>query len=431
MWMILSRPFRVSVWTAFFLFFLTLMASATAQTSASPSMPNECCPQAGVVFAPDRNDASSIIHDAGSGKTVVTTYGAAEREILMPVVEDGMMGLATLYHRWLKVDASYSAWDGSGTSLEGGSIPTPNMDAANLATDPDDGAWKVQPRPGTMPGLYLYYDNTEGAYYHYGGPIDSGASPQSTAIYKLEEGGGGGGMFAPAFLGPWATTIYTNNLSGAQLWHYGGATVPYIEIKHVDGTVARFDSFDPYKAGYSPSGVLWRVTSVRDPYDNAATYTYTGNHRLEQIEFPSGYIQKFNYNPGWSGWSGIGADLLEITYERKVPSQANLVLPLRTWGVAFMGTLGTSGGRHFGKRLYRTYSATRRVLHDPPSSAPYTWSSDPYVDGQIVHELSYDTTNRILLETQSVHTGTAFAATLSATSPLAETPAACFRRKCR
>ncbi|MBX3463371.1 MAG: RHS repeat protein, partial [Planctomycetes bacterium] len=348
--------------------------------------------------------------DAGVGSTVVAPYGTAERELPMPVVEDGMLGLARLYHAVLRFDASYTAWDGSGTSLKGGSIPTPNLDAGNLASDPADGAFEVQPRPGTMPGLYLYYDNETGDYYHYGGPLDSGASPQTTAIYKLAAGGGGG-MFSPAFLGPLATTIYRNNLSGAELWHFGSASPPYIEVKHVDGTVAHFDSFDPYRSGYSASGVLWRVTSVRDPYDNTATYSYSSTHRLTEIAFPSGLKQLFDYSPGWA--HGGSSDCLEIRY-----TQGTTSLPARTWGLVFSGTLGTSGGRHFGKRLYRAYSAIRRVLHDPPSGAPYTWSSDPYVDGQIVHELSYDTTNRILLETQSVHTGTAFAATLSGASGL-------------
>lgn len=391
---------------------VVLLGLLAVPAASQGSIPTETCSSPKVI-RPAGCDASAPVHDAGSGKTVVTNYGSAEREILMPVFEDGMMGLAPLYHRWLKVDASYTAWDGSGTSLEGGSIPTPNMDSANLATDPADGAFKVQPRPGTMPGLYLYYDNTEGSYYHYGGPLESGASPQSTAIYELAEGGGGGGMFVPAFIGPLATTIYTNNLSGAQLWYYGSATVPFIEIKHVDGTVARCDSFDPYKAGYSASGVLWRVTSVRDPYDNTAIYTYSSNHRLTQITFPSGLKQIFDYSPSWASNFASGIDCLEIRYE-----QGSTSLPARTWGLVFSGTLGTSSGRHFGKRLYRAYSATRRVLHDPPSGAPYTWSSDPYVEGQIVHELFYDTTNRILLETQSIHTGTAFAATLSGPSGL-------------
>lgn len=124
----------------------------------------------------------------------------------MPVVEDGIMGLADLYHQWLKVDMSYTAWDGSGTSLTDSDIPTPDMAASSLATDPNDGALKVQPRPGTMPGLYLYYDNESGDYYHYGSPVESGANPQTTAVYELAEGGGGGGMFRPAFIGPLATT---------------------------------------------------------------------------------------------------------------------------------------------------------------------------------------------------------------------------------
>jgi YD repeat-containing protein len=359
------------------------------------------------------------VRDAGVGDSVVTPFGAVERGIRLPVVEDGMQGLARLYHQWLKVDASYTAWDGSGDSLEGGDLPFASVAASNLdntvsidsvAVDP---SLLVQPRPGTMPGIYLYYDDETGKYYQYGGPVDSGASPQTTAVYSYASTiEGGGGMFKPSFLGPYATLIYSNNLSGAQLWYYGSASTPYIEIKHVDGSVARFDSFNPYRSSYTPTGTLWHVTSVIDPYDNTATYSYDAAHRLKQIRFPSTYLQKFNYAPSWSGW-GSGADLLEITYEKENPGHANITLPARTWGLAFQGTLGTSGGGHFGKRLYRTYSAVRRVLHDPPSGAAYTWASTPYEDGQIVCDLTYDTTARTLTEEQSVHTGTAFAATLS------------------
>jgi hypothetical protein len=270
MWKIHLRSFWLPVCLA-----SVFAASAVAQGS----IPTETCSSPKVIHRPGC-DASMPVRDAGVGDSVVTPFGAVERGIRLPVVEDGMQGLARLYHQWLKVDASYTAWDGSGDSLEGGDLPFASVAASNLdntvsidsvAVDP---SLLVQPRPGTMPGIYLYYDDETGKYYQYGGPVDSGASPQTTAVYSYASTiEGGGGMFKPSFLGPYATLIYSNNLSGAQLWYYGSASTPYIEIKHVDGSVARFDSFNPYRSSYTPTGTLWHVTSTRRP---TATTLLTG-----------------------------------------------------------------------------------------------------------------------------------------------------------
>lgn len=399
---------------------------AHAQGPAGAAMPNEGCSTPTVVKFPGC-DLSTEIRDAGVGVTTVTTYGSAERHVAMPAIKDGMSGLASLYHRTFVFDASFTAWDGSGTALKGDGIPVPNLDVSVMASNPldaaslEEAAYKVQPRPGTMPGLYLLQDEDENnVFYHYGGPLDSGANPQTTAIYQLASGGGGGGKLEAAFLPTSATYRYTNNLSGAELWYYTGITTPFVEIKHVDGSVARFDSFNPWNSAYtSGPGAgkrLWRVTQVRDPYDNVATYSYSSTqspaalHRLTRIEFSSGLVQKFSYAP-WSGWSGY--DCFEVSYE-----QSGTPLTARTWGMVFSGVMGTFGGNHFGKRLHRTYSASRTMLPDPTAGQPHTIGSGYAVQGQIVTLFTYSTSLRTLTESQAVHTGTPFAAALSTSSGL-------------
>lgn len=362
-------------------------------------IPNESCrPPSSVVFRESCGDGKPVCRDAGSGPTNVTTYGSAQRYIPMPTVEDGMMGLARLYHGTLVVDASYTAIDGTGSSLTGGDLPLVDMDSAHLIGSGSEVGLAVQPRPGTMPGLYVLQENDN--FFQYGGPIESGANPQTTAVYIDP----GDSVPAP---------VLTNNLSGAQLWRYMSASPQYIEIKHVDGSVARFDSFQPYNGGYIPSTrTLWHVTQVRDPYDNIATYEYDGLYRLIHINFPSGLTQTFDYGPSWGTW-GSGYDRLEISY-----AQGSTALSARTWGVVFSGVTGTSGGHHFGSRLYRTYSAQRVVLEDPTSGQPHSIGSGSTVTGQVVYELTYDLTNRILKEFQSIHTGTTFAQTLTSPSGL-------------
>lgn len=387
---------------------LAAFLASPLSLGAQGFIPNECCPDPVCLVWRDQSGADEAFLDAGEGPTPVGTYGNAERHVRMPRLADGMLGMAALYHGMLKVNVNYSAWQTELTSpsLFGGDLPVPHLTAADLA----ENAQTLQPRPGTMPGLYLYRDNETGWFYHYGSPIESGANPQTTAIYKPDETGGGT-FAAPGFAA--TTIVHTNNLSGAQLWYYGDASTPYVEVKHVDGTIAQFESFNPYRLGYTPSGELWRLVEVRDPYDNTATYVWGVGHKLEQIQFPSGLVQTFDYTP-WVGWSS-SFDCLKVSYSYP---QSSTSLPARTWGLVFSGTLGTSGGKHFGSRLYRTYSAARDVLLDPTPGTPHAISGSSTVSGQIVHEFAYvvETTSRYVLESQSVHTGSAFASTLTASS---------------
>jgi RHS repeat-associated protein len=358
---------------------------------------------------------------SGSGATTIDTYGTAVHSMVMPSVRTGLSGLATLYPSMLKFNVSYTAWNGSGTSLFGGGLPVPDVTASVLHVPEGPQAEALQPRPGTMPGLYLYsLPNPAGGsaaftppepeapapdtwmFLHYGSPIDAGASPQTTAVY------------APVRTATDPNTIvYHSNLSGAQIWYYGGAATPYTEVKHVDGTIARFDTFTAWTSTYTSNPAnagknLWRLTQLRDPYDNTANFVWNAFNRLTEIQFPSGLKQRFNYSPSWPNWSWSGsARGFEVTYE-----QGSTALPALTWGLVFDGTLGTSGGTHFGSRLARVYSTARDVLVE--ASGLYDVGSSPPIGAQVVHTFGYTTSTGELAESHTVQTASsAFDATLS------------------
>ncbi|MBL8723216.1 MAG: hypothetical protein JNK49_04180, partial [Planctomycetes bacterium] len=355
-------------------------------------IPNECCPEASIAPDPENPDGDPTVHDAGNGRLLVTTYGSAVRVLPFPTMHTGLSGIAQLYVSQFRFDVSYTAWTGSSALLTA-NLPMPDMLASHL----DAGAGAVQPRPGTMPGLYLY--QTGGHFYLYGAPLESGANPQATGDFTNITDAG--------------PSIYRNQLSGAELWHYTSASPPYVEVKHIDGSVAKFASFNPYNT--TTSGTLWRIAEVRDPYDNVSTYSYSSSHQLTSIAFPSGLRMDFDYAPSWA-WSG--SSCLEISYR-----QIDVQLTGQTWGMVFSGAQGTAGGTHFGERLVRTYSPARKVLKDQATAgSPHSIASmsAATVNGQIVHLFSYDATNRIYREKQAVHTGTAFAQTISSPTEIQE-----------
>lgn len=378
---------------AFTAFLLVLLSQLRAQNNLSVgTIPNERCPETNVAgfsegwFGDER--------DAGVGLTTVSVYGTAERRIPMPEISSGLQGVAALYHRALVVDVTNTAWDGSSPNLKGGGIPLPNLDPANLQSDVPGSGRSLQPRPGTMPGLYLYSEGN-GKFYQYGGPISTGANPQNAAVYGDSTvlagsgGPGGSGEEGPVHGPPMpATLVYTNNLSGAQLWHYQAGN--YYEVKHVDGSVARFDVFTPWTAAYAslPANagkIMLRVTSVTDPYDNKADYVYDTQARLDEIRFPSGLTQKFEWDATWNGWTGNAYDMLGVEYSQdRFGGQGPVPLPDLTWGLVFH----KSGSRHhFGAKLFRTYSAKRDIVDDKGSG--HFASPPASTQGHVVHELIY------------------------------------------
>jgi len=392
-------------------------------------------------------DGAVVFLDPGRGTTNADTYGGLTRLIPMPVVESGLVGLGNLYHSLFVIDVSRPAWDGSGTHLRSLSssyeLPVPWMNASDL----DGGGFAVQPRPGTMPGLYIL--QVGGSFYHYGSPLETGANPQSTAMYlesNVQQWQGGGeedddedeksrtAIVGKPSRGPSASprpatpTILYNQLTGAWLYLFpaAGSTPAYVEVRHVDGTVARFDSFDPYVSTWTPSGPtrkLWRLTEVRDTYDNVATYAYNTLNQLTSITFPSGISQHFAWSSSsslsWPNWSSSD-DRVEISYQYNSTSPTEVAA--RTWGLVFQSSGSAYGGRHFGGRLFRTYSPSRNSLAEMSSVGPYTSVSSANRAVQIVHEFAYvpasGSNPAIMVETQRAHSGTPFDATITSPSDL-------------
>lgn len=343
-------------------------------------------------------EAEPAIVDAGSGGLEVTVFGSVVRTLPSPVAATGLEGLAASHHATWLFDLSLSAWDGSGGSIKGGNVPVPDLSLAVL-----DDPRAVQPRPGTVPQLYLW--QTGAHVYQYGSPIDSGANPQDTAVFTPPIG------VTAASATVTAPVVHFDRLSGAELWHFG----TNVEVRREDGSVSRFAPVQPLGP---QSGTLWHLTEVRDPYDNVATYSYDHLHRLERIDFPSGLQQHFDYAPSWA-FGGL-AHCLEVRYTQISGSYVH-AMPERTWGLVFEGPLGPYGGHHFGSRLVRTYSAPRRVLVDQAQAGqPHVIGSNSTAFAQIVHTFAYDTMARQVTESQVVHVGTQFAATLVSGSGLPE-----------
>src|SRR5262249_22197595 len=139
----------------------------------------------------------------------------------------------------------------------------------------------------------------------------------------------------------------------------------------------------------------------------------------DHIDYPTGITETWNFSPSWaSGWSQPRYSCLELSY-----SSGSTALAALTWGMVFDGTpVGTSTGRRYtNAALYRIYYPSQTVLKDQTGSGvgqPYTISSSSTAVGQIVYSNAYDASNRVLTRTQSVNTGTAFAATLTTDTSL-------------
>jgi RHS repeat-associated protein len=278
-------------------------------------------------------------------------------------------------------------------------LPVPQI--PELSTQLVGGDSGLQPRPGNLPGQYLLETagagNAQRIYHQYGGPLGSGANPQTTAVFTAAQTNGP----------PLPFITCGNNLSGAKLFHYVTGTAPFtpfIEVKHPDGTIARFESFTVYTGGFNPTPghVLWRLKTITDPFDNVATYTYDGANRLTQIAFPSGLRQEWLYSTQDSG--GFSYDIVDLRYfvGTTQPAEASA----RNTRIVFSrGPLPqTLGRRYFGARLYRTYAPAFPIVPDS-ATGPYT---QPEVTGVPVREFTYTQSPQRIEEKQIIHGGTDF-----------------------
>ncbi|MBL9075940.1 MAG: hypothetical protein JNL08_00470 [Planctomycetes bacterium] len=373
------------------------------------------------VYQGDRN---AVLLDPGRGVTVVSTYGSVEYRITMPVLETGLRGLADFYDNVIVVDVSEPAWNGGGVDLKLGEadpLPLPNLQ--NLVGE----ELGLQPRPGNLPGQYIFEHG--GVFYQYGGPLQTGANPQTTAVYDPS------GSSVPSVVPQTALVTPNpigigNQLSGAQLWNFSTAAVPFLEVRHVDGSVARFETFSLYVSvggtPWVPPGPpqrLWRLVSVRDPYDNEAVYSYNAWNQLTSIQYPNGLRQHFDWHSAsgsgsssWPNWAGQGMDLLQVRYTKHGVASPELLGS--SWGMVFGPAVG-AGGRFFDLPVYRAYSPRRPVLVDRSGPGPYVIGADSEVDAQIVSEFSYQAGGApAFRETQRVHDGASFDRVLSTPSDL-------------
>lgn len=98
-------------------------------------------------------DPTTPLRDAGRGDMTVDVYGAGLYRIPMPAVSTGLLSLADLYPGLLVVDMSLPAWSGTSVQLKpDASIPRPYLGADKL----EDEGFGLQPRPGNMPGQYIF-----------------------------------------------------------------------------------------------------------------------------------------------------------------------------------------------------------------------------------------------------------------------------------
>lgn len=420
-------------WILFLLVFNLATSFLAAQgmtgTSAGGAMPNECCPKKvfkPMEFGPEtppgggkrgrpapttpgggkkggKKGGKGDGDDEGNSSpqwnttSYVTTEGLTTGTIAVPTVGTGLQGLAEIYRSDVLVNLSLPSWDGSGGVLTGGETPIP---PAHLLAEPGS----LQPRLGNMPGLYLYQDTTNNEFYHYGTPVETGVAPDTTAHYtEISSQSFGGPSSAP--------TVYINQLSGAQMHYFASATPAYTEVRHVDGTVARFESIPlVWSSGSQQSNVLWHLKEIRDPYDNVATYVYdsAANARLIRIEYPSGLHESYDYSPSWvNSWAG-GSTVtgLEVSY-----TQNGIADSSQNWGMVFEHSFSGNRGSHFGGRIKYVLRSVERVLLEQ-SETPYSINTNSTVNGQIVDRFSYalaqgSSPSRVS-QYHAVHTGTAF-----------------------
>jgi len=402
-------------------------------------MPNECCERPGFEFDEEPNEprtgrrkrpktppedepeTGTGTSDGGNAVCVgmsefVHSNGASTVIVAGPKRMTGLMGMADLYQAAFRVTISPPSWDGGGGVLFDNEIPVPDVEHLE-----EPGA--LQPRPGTMPGMYIYCDTDADAYYQYGGPLDLGANPQETAwftpqgphsgrVEPMESGshtGSSSGSNQPLVL---SASTYRNQLSGSQLVVFRNASPPYIEVRHVDGTVARFERVRPtYQSGYgNGNDTLWHLVQVRDGYDNIATYHYDSATagRLLRIEYPSGLHEKYDYAPSWDGsWPTANqSSSVEITY-----MQDGIAIPGRTWGMVFDQGYGGTSGSAFGGRLAYTIEPQREILLDQ-GATPYAIDNSATVSAQVVRRIAYQLASggspSSVSKYQGVHTGTPF-----------------------
>lgn len=176
---------------------------------------------------------------------------------------------------------------------------------------------------------------------------------------------------------------FRSNKSGAELWwHYNrNLEQEYIEIKHVDGTVARYTNTGIENAEAKLQ--WWQLNWVKDPFDNKTTYHYYTDRRLRCIEYATGIYEHWNWSPDWlSAWTGHRG--IEATYSTSSAANPS-ELPHLTWYMVFED--GGTNEYFFAGRLKRVYTQASKYVPDAAANALYDISQEGL--GHIVTEFHY------------------------------------------
>lgn len=170
---------------------------------------------------------------------------------------------------------------------------------------------------------------------------------------------------------PTVPLIFASTGSTADLWHhnYGLAlSEQYVEIRHSDGTIARFEHASTGGQQYE----IWRLDKVTDPFDNVTDYSYNATTGwLTSILYPSGIREDWTYGENPPGWdtSDAGYSYIQVSYYDTVTSTALGGSPSPTWGMVFKDVPGTNF-THFIGQLVRIYHPEMKFLVSP--TAPLT-----------------------------------------------------------
>ena len=165
--------------------------------------------------------------------------------------------------------------------------------------------------------------------------------------------------------------MFESQASGAQMWwHFApDPALEYIEVRHFDGTIARYDSTElaMNRQGSTTPGRWWRLTSVLDPYDNLTAYTYSGV-RLQKITYPNGLEAHWNWTPTWRTNWPADHTAIEVTYK-----QNGTVLPGLAWSMLFENVTEASGRkrRYFDGRMVAHFAQPSSVIDDPATGQLY------------------------------------------------------------
>jgi RHS repeat-associated protein len=193
------------------------------------------------------------------------------------------------------------------------------------------------------------------------------------------------------------TWVFRSDLSPATLWWHDpqagseGESDEHLEVRHTDGTIARFDFVESASSSGDTYGV-WRLEQILDPYDNLVDYVYDLQGRLQKVVYPNGIEERWNHAPDpddFDGWVGLGGtpSFLEITYV-----DTTLPTPTAISGIS-MGLVFDGPGQ-FRSPLRRIYYPAESFVERGGSSAVYDLASDELV-GRPAYDISWTGTGEI------------------------------------